>query len=109
MIGYITLIVADGRNGDEIAVIGSARQSGAIHDLQTFGIFHPGGKAASHIHRHVIAANGHCIGVNKLAFGEDGNRRRAAAHIDAGRAHFSFVADQSGKTAGIRRCNDGFH
>ncbi len=56
----------------------------------------------------MIAADGNRIGVNEFAFREDGNRRRAAAHVDAGCTHFGFITDQSRQAACIRRCHDGF-
>ncbi len=58
LIGYIPLIIADGRNGDQIAVVGSTWQGGAIHDLQPLGVFHTVVKPRATSIVDVIAADG---------------------------------------------------
>ncbi len=41
--------------------------------------------------------------MHELAVGEDRDRGRAAAHVDAGGTHFELVVDQRRKPAGIGR------
>ena len=50
-----------------------------------------------------MAADRDRVGMHELAFGEDRDRGRAAAHVDAGRAELHLVVDQRRKPAGIGR------
>jgi hypothetical protein len=60
-------------------------------------------EAAREIHRHMAAADRQHFGMDELAFREDRDRGRAAAHVDAGGTHFGLVVDERRQAACIGR------
>ena len=82
---------------------GAARQRRAVHRLQPLGVLELGRKAAGDVDGEWLAADGDGIDVDELASREHGDRRRAAAEVDAGAAELRLVVDQRGQAAGIGR------
>jgi hypothetical protein len=60
-------------------------------------------ESRGHVHGDVVAADGDRVGMNELAFRKHRNRRRAAAHVDAGAPISSSSSTRAAKTAGIGR------
>ena len=80
-----------------------ARQRGAVHRLQPLGVLDAGRQAARDVGGDVLAADGDGIDMDELASAKDGDRRRAAADVDAGAAELGLVVDEHRKPAGIGR------
>ena len=59
-----------------------------MHHLQSLCIFDSCREASCKICRNVMAAKADRIGVNETAFGENRDRRGAAAHVDGRAAEF---------------------
>ena len=57
----------------------------------------------------MLAADRDSVGVHELAVVEDGERRRAAAHVDAGDAELRLVVDERGKAGCVGRGDHRLH
>ena len=101
---HVAVVVADRLDADHVAVVGAAGQRRAVHDLQPLGIFERASRArAPDPCVTWLPPTGMASRMDELAVGKHRDRGRAAAHVDAGRAHLQFVVDQRGKPAGIGR------
>ena len=92
-----------GRAHDKVTDIKAAAQR---RTMQRLGAFGSGKRSRQHpreIGSDLLPAHRHDIGVDQLAFHEDGNRSDAAAEIDDGCAQLLLVVRQRGETTCERR------
>ena len=52
----VAVVLADGRDGDDVALVAGIRQGRAMDDLEAFGILDAGRKAAREVRRDMVAA-----------------------------------------------------
>src|SRR5262245_50276359 len=102
-------LAGDGGVGDDFALVGQGGERGPVQRLESFGVVERRRQRAGDIGSDAVAAKGDGVGMNELAIGENRERRRAGAEIDAGDAELRLVGRRDGERARIGRGDEVRH
>src|SRR5215468_2137761 len=91
MIDVPLLFLADLRDSDHLALIGTRRNRTTEQCLHPFGVRDPGRKSASDVVGNVNATYGDVIGEDQITVEKHADRRGSATHVDNGDAETNLV------------------
>ena len=94
---------------DGLALVGRARHSMAVERLHALGVHQGGGEPAGDIVGDVLAPDLDQVGIDHVAFEEDGDGGGAATHVDHGDPQFHLVVHQAGQARGVGRHHEFLH